>query len=290
MVRGAVGIVLHAVQDFYAHSTWVDDAARRELTWQEWHAGPVGRPGHVEGAAADPGRADPDPVLADVVTGRWRLDGDPRHGSFGLRGPGSRPVPTAIPVRGRLAVPRVIGGVDAGITLDTTWQAEVGARVRGTDLSGREAFDAAAGLALRSSGQVVAWLEREAASAGASDLWHLAAGTPQLRRTTQSPRGLRHRVSDDPILMPHLFLSAGAGAGVEPAEDGWFVRVTRSIGVPRADRVAGPIPGWFARGDVVGPLPRAPRRQVPDGWSAVAFRRGPEPEIRVLGRGSSTDS
>lgn len=33
VVRCAVGLLMHAVEDFYSHSTWIDDPLRRETTW-----------------------------------------------------------------------------------------------------------------------------------------------------------------------------------------------------------------------------------------------------------------
>ncbi|MEO0422983.1 MAG: hypothetical protein AAF184_11640 [Pseudomonadota bacterium] len=35
IARHLLGVSSHAVQDFYAHSNWLDDPARRHLTWQE---------------------------------------------------------------------------------------------------------------------------------------------------------------------------------------------------------------------------------------------------------------
>lgn len=245
IVRCAVGLTLHAVQDFYAHSTWIDDPARRDITWQE-----------AEGAHAD------------LRTGTWALPATPRHGGFGLRSR-ERPIPVELRLRGRCVLPRGVAGASAGITLDSRWQAPIAVRERGIELDGDAAFACAATLALRSSRQVLDLLAADAAALGddVASLWDEASG------------GAAHpdpiAALEDPALMPQPFLAAGAAPGVEPDRDAWFVRV--GAAGPHASRWSvGGRATWF------GPLRRLPRRAVPSALSAVAFRRGRAPEVVLL--------
>lgn len=228
VVRGAVGLGFHALQDFYSHSTWIDEPARRAVTWQEADA----------------------QTRAEVVCSRWALPGQPRHGEFGLRlgRAGHARVPAAIPLRGAWSLPAAVAGLDRGINLDSRWQAPVAVTTRGLDLTAEEAFDVAAGLAVRSSLQVLEALADDAERAGLADLWAAVA------QGAASPGRLRDRSHHDPALMPLGFLAAGARAGVEPAADTWFER-----GAVGGDRV----------GDRATGTPR------------VRFRRGPVPEVRV---------
>lgn len=239
VARCAVGYLLHAVQDFYAHSSWIDDPDRRSHTWQERE------------------------VVGDVYTCTVKLPVPKPHGSFGLRS-AEHPLPADIPLRDGLTLPREIGGMSAGITLDSRWQAAVGVRERGIELTGDEAFEIATGLAQRSSSQALESLGSDLAQAGYGSWWDRV----QHARESADPQ----LAAEHPGLMPQEFFAAGAGPSLEPDGDSWFLRVTspRRVGLP----------SWAGRGvRGLGPFRELPSRRVPPGWRAVAFKRGATPEV-----------
>lgn len=232
VVRCAVGLLMHAVQDFYSHSTWIDRPDRRSLTWQETsdHSG--------------------------VLSASHVLASDPRHGEFGLRGR-RLAIPARIPLRGRLALGPAVAGLSEGITLDSRWQAPLGAATRGIALDGDAAFEVAAHLAQRSARQVLHALALDAEQAGLGGLWQRASAG----EAAADPLA----ALEDVALMPQEFLAAGVEPGREPDPDAWFLRLSTR-------HRPGRLPGGRIRS--LGPFVRRPSGSVPAGWSAVAFSRG----------------
>lgn len=231
--RQAVGLGLHAVQDFASHSTWINRPERRRATWREWLA---------VGGAVD-----------DVVTGAVESDGGPRHGDLGLRRPGWHPV--RVPLRWGIATPAWLTAHEGGINLDSRWQAPLGVAARGEalvgGLGGDEAFAAAMDLAGRSSREWLALLEDVMTDAGNADFWSAVTGAARSESAARSggTRALAHTF-EDPRQRAHVFLAAGARPLVEPDDDGWYLRtdatVTAASGHGRGSavvRVLGPWPG-----------------------------------------------
>ncbi|TGO05228.1 hypothetical protein [Serinibacter arcticus] len=249
LARQAVGLGLHAVQDFASHSTWIDDPARRGRTWWEWRD-----------AGGD---------TTDVVTGGVDGPGAVRHGDLGLRWRGRQGV--AIPLRGHVSTPRRLTGAGAGINLDTRWQARVGARGRTWRPDGAlepdEAFDAARAQALRTS---VTWLAELAAvceRAGLADLWERVRTGTGGGGGARAVRAAGAREFEDPRRRAHQLLAAGApgrrARGEDPraesprtfptsgdegsgrGEDSWFLRIDADADARRGpgrvtSRVVGP--------------------------------------------------
>lgn len=142
--RHVIGLSLHAVQDFYSHSTWIDDPARRDRTWLEgWGSGPLPE-GLLTGSFAhDPGGAAP------------------HHGSTRLTVAALLRI--AVPLGSWPRLPRgVRPGREPGINLDSRWQAAVSVR---PGLSPAEAFDTAYDLARRDSRRWISTLAQGVPSA-----------------------------------------------------------------------------------------------------------------------------
>ena len=181
-----LGLGIHAVQDLYSHSTWIDDPQRRALTWQE------ARSANLE--------------IAGLSTGAYLHPGVHQHGGIqrGRLLGGKGPVGAAIPLRRRWHFPRGLATMGPGVNLDSRWQARAGVEVRGLDLGADEAFATAYELARRSSVQWLNGLREGLVEAGHGDFW---------TQLTRMPERSRREVTDDfedPDFTPHLFLTVGA--------------------------------------------------------------------------------
>jgi hypothetical protein len=247
--RHLLGLGLHAVQDFYSHSNWIDDPARRDTTW-----------------LAATGHRGPDLWTASV--GSAAAGGRPPHGGLRLtpaavlRVPGWLPDAvrgglrrTAAPARRRL--PRGLRTAADGINLDSRWQAEIGVATRGlADLSGEQAFELARELARRESVRWLALLaERVTAAPAGAAFWQ--------RVRTAAPGRSWERAFDDPGRLPYGFLTVGDGSG---DGTGWFLRVQVTS--------RGPAPRTVLAGGRLAHLPR-PGGARPGGARARTAYLGP---------------
>lgn len=211
--RSSLGVMLHALQDFYSHSTWVDAPDRRGVTWLE---------------ADDRARA------AEVTTGSYEgptQPGQKPHGGVGLVIGRGHARPPAI-LRSRLLA-RLVAARPHGINLDSRWLAVTGHRARGLqDVASDELFDCAMALAERHTEQLLTAADRIVREHCADLLpeWETVVGGPA------SPRALRMAQIDDPVLSSieafRLLPQHRAGS----ADD-------RRYAVMRLRRPAGPRPG-----------------------------------------------
>jgi hypothetical protein len=260
--RNLVGAGMHALEDFYSHSNWVDDPARRTRTWPE--AGPPPGSGAdardamqlYTGAYEQPvqiafkphgkyafdcalmRRLVPAQLMDAICSGisplsnggmcqRWREckgAASPRPGTIA-----GVPVP-----------PDVLYIAPPGIALDSPWLAEIGAQQRDLpdrgSVTGQELFDVAITLATR---HATAWLRQLAdvmARAGLEAFWMRVMTEPRTgaRRVPGPPElaGMLDGYDGDIVQYeevrraPFLFLSAGRyppdPAG---ADEGWFLRL-----------------------------------------------------------------
>jgi hypothetical protein len=239
--RNIVGISLHAVQDFYSHSNWVDAPERRNVTWFD-----VGR---VERAR-----------LA-IWTGSYELPhhlGIKPHGTFVpscvfLDLPAVRDLLdigceawsplTKFPVceiyrlckEGVSVQPEVLGVTlpketlflaPPGIALDSPWQSKIAVQVRGlTDISGEQAFRTAYDLATRASIQWLTKLEGTMARIGKGAFWDQVKTAPP----AENWQAEREREYEQFDRFPYTFLSVGPyppdPGGTTLYSDGAYLRV-----------------------------------------------------------------
>jgi hypothetical protein len=186
-----LGTSLHAMQDFYAHSSWVDLPERRIRTWFEFppsqrHSmdvwtGAYERPvvlgrkphGKIVPAATifqQPGVNAFMEIACSALsplaeTGLCKLWRDTKGGTTDTRLP---------KVAGFAIPPGVVYLAPPGIALDSTWSAKIGAAERGvTDIPSDLLFEAAKNLATRCSIQWLQLLEHGMAEAGQreSEFW-----------------------------------------------------------------------------------------------------------------------
>jgi hypothetical protein len=210
--RLAVGLGLHAMQDFYAHSSWVDDPGRRQVTWLD--------------AAAEQ-RSAPDIWSAGHFCSV--PDDLSRHGKIRRR-PRSAPIATsARPERvlGSRLLARFTELEPGGITLDAPWLTPQTAVARGfSPDEGPALFELAYALALRTSERWLQMLASALTDAGLTAFWE--------RVMTQTlPRESRTGAVERPAGTPPFVLAAGSTSGeAEPPSTvgAWFglVRVSRS--------------------------------------------------------------
>ncbi|GIV18437.1 MAG: hypothetical protein KatS3mg023_0188 [Armatimonadota bacterium] len=217
--QNILGISLHAIQDFYAHSNWVDAPDRRNRTWFEvppeerkrmslW-TGAYEKPvqlgvkphGKMEPAATllkMSGVAEIMPVVCSPFSPlsnsglcqQWKnvQDGTPIQPQvLGVRVPDNAVY---------LSPP--------GIALDSRWVANIAVQVRGiTDVTGEQLFETALALAERTSVQWLTILEEKMNALGAGEFW-------QRVKTTGFAESERTRQFERYHNLPYTFLSAGA--------------------------------------------------------------------------------
>ena len=223
--QNIVGISLHAMQDFYSHSNWVDAQPRRPLTYMEMMVAERGR--------------------QPLYTGAYELNeqlGVKHHGKFllaaailrrpavkALLGPGCsaispysgsemcRQYKLSNSDRAQTVQPELFGATvpgnivfvaPTGIALDNKWLAPVAVHERGLTgpdglpMNSEFAFNLAYDLAAKQSTQWLTLLEKAMNKAGAGDFW-------QRVKTTTIPQLTRERQFENYGQLPYLFMSAG---------------------------------------------------------------------------------
>ncbi|MDQ1288088.1 MAG: hypothetical protein QG622_1653 [Actinomycetota bacterium] len=280
--RQAVGAGLHAIQDFYSHSTWINAPARRERTWIETRGDTHASHGLDDLSTGGYGAGHPGPFahgrIGVSVPSLLRLPG--------LRGQAGTPLSCpdhARPPRGlRHAGP-------AGINLDSRWQAQAGALARRlADLSGDEAFDLALGLAARDTRTWLAFLDDVSQTGPAAEFW---------RRVRTGPAATWTDAYDRPTALCYQFLAAGRDLPAGRGDAGrWFLRIDPTPGdrgrpvveVTAADGRVLAVARPPRRAITVGPLPprasgvRLRRNGAHRRIQIHAFRRAPVPELRLI--------
>jgi len=321
--RNALGTGLHALQDFYSHSTWIDVPERRCLTWTE-HVARTTRPPEplsTAGLGQDGSRGIPPhgdvrltagvlirlPAMLLPVTASGR-SGNGSRGTAGPRG-GHGPGAGEPGPRGRVGPHGPVGlrcTGPAGINLDSRWQARTGARTRRLgDLDGDGAFETAVRLAVRESHQLLRAVGEHVEGRGELErFWSLVRDGPGLRWT---------EAFDDPHRLAYWF----PAAGTYPPEGrrqsgGWFVRVLvtepgtgpdptvrpraldRTVRLRASDRNGRTLAAWvcpLGRAGAVGPLPEGTVLVAVHGAvrpveiTLHAFTRHPEPTLVELAAG-----
>jgi hypothetical protein len=270
--RHLVGVSLHAVQDFYSHSTWLDSPDLRAHTWlSTW---------------SRTRKAESVRVPHDLVTGGFALnDGaNPPHGETSptaaalLRFPALLAEPLLGSLTSALRLPRgVKGGKLEGINLDSRWQAPTGAAHRRSDLTPNALFELAYDLALTESRL---WLTLLAAHMGDA-FWSRVVAAPAERWTKAFER-------------PTGGLYDLMTAGQYPPRDkrdshSWFLHVTpRDPRRPLIVEISNNNT-WFGkqghpgRAVTIGPTHNGAQLKIDGGRAqVVAFRRAPTPAWHIV--------
>lgn len=241
--QNIVGVSLHAMQDFYAHSSWVDKPERRTKTYFEY--------------------ARAARLAENIYTGAYELDhqlGVKSHGKWipkdAIWGqPGVKQImeiacdplspfsnsdycasykavkagtPMMPTVGGVLLPQSIMVYTPAGIALDNTWVANESIKQRGIAAdfihdakgsAGKKAFDLTYKLALNQSVQWLQTLERAMIKANAGDFWNKVKNTKA---------GIADRTAqyEHYNQFPYTFMSAGEYPPKNVARaDEWFLRV-----------------------------------------------------------------
>jgi hypothetical protein len=236
--QNIIGASLHALQDFYSHSNWVDDPTRRGSTWFDVDTERMDAwlyTGSYE-SAAQHGVHEHGvlelwcSLLRTVPLGEELLEivcdaGSPLRKSAMCdnyrRCRTAQPV--SLPLFEGVTLPEGVAYVSTGMNLDSYWQAPVGVRTRGiTDMSPAEAFETAYALAERTSCQ---WLHL---------LQALCTSNPLLAPLWQdlTSQGVGHadyRSDTEPWerfdLLPYGFLTAGDYPTHADDDTRWYVRL-----------------------------------------------------------------
>ncbi|MGC4046789.1 MAG: hypothetical protein QM758_23595 [Armatimonas sp.] len=189
--QNIVGTGLHAIQDFYSHSNWIDAPARRTKTFFEvplaerqnltLFTGSYEQESHL--GIKDHGKYAPAASIMLQPGVKELLD---------LASSGFSPlsntslIQTYKKVKDGVPVQPYIPGTDAkvqlptnilylapaGIAVDNTWLAEIAVKERGlTDITGAELFKTAKGLATKQTAQWLKRIETAMNKAGAGDFW-----------------------------------------------------------------------------------------------------------------------
>ena len=238
--RNIVGASLHAIQDFYSHSNWVDDPARRSCTWMEtpdylrngmsiWtgayehgdHLGIIKSHGKLSPACSLmqlPGVGTILDVACLPILPPSNTDMCHTWRSCSVHGRNAEPDKVL-----QVPVPKGINYFHpAGIALDAPWMSDIAIQVRGLgksepELTGQQLFEAAKELAERSSRQWLLRLEEEMAQLGHGGFWNRVKSD-----TSATSREPEFEHFDR---FPYQFLTAGPYPS-ESEETEWYLRVT----------------------------------------------------------------
>lgn len=229
-----IGVSLHAVQDFFAHSNWVDEPERRGKSWfsrnklqkpylytgtyehQEHHG--IKHHGKISPACSilkkEPlnsllkAAANPlSPFNNLAVVEQWKKCSDGvsvQPKVFGVELP-----------------PNVVYLDPPGIALDSTWQAKIAHRLRDipdrATCSPQDLFDAAKESALASSQQWLGILDEAMQACGLGQFWN---------KVKSRSTGLNDEQYEQYHRFPYMFLSAGPyPPPANESKDEWYLRV-----------------------------------------------------------------
>jgi hypothetical protein len=221
-----LGVSLHAIQDFYSHSNWVDAPERRNRTWFEvpeavrkqmslW-TGSYEKPsqlgikphGKISPAATlllMSGVRDIMPLICMPIS---PLSNSGLCETWKNIQEGKSARPELMGVR----IPEgFVYLAPPGIALDNKWMSNIAVQVRGIrDVHGEALFQIAYDLAKRSSEQWLRILETQMNALGAGDFWRRVKGeglTPDDRNSLSSNQTKPY---EDYSNFPYTFLSAGS--------------------------------------------------------------------------------
>lgn len=236
--QNIVGVSLHAIQDFYSHSNWVDNINRRGQTFLgtpvneratlNLYTGAYEQPDHTgiksHGKYAPAASILLQPGVSQLMdlasSGYSPLQNLPIMDTYRKVKNGT-PVQPYIPGTNTRLPEDILYLAPSGIALDSTWMAEIGVKERGlTDLTAIQAFNLAKSLAIVQSEQ---WLKRleeamNKAGNGAPEFWKKVKnnGYNMDDRTAQYEKFNK---------FPYTFLSAGPYPPTSMSGEEYYLRV-----------------------------------------------------------------
>ncbi|BCM89727.1 hypothetical protein IAD21_01574 [Abditibacteriota bacterium] len=234
--QNILGASLHAMEDFYSHSSWVDKAERRDKTYFEYpraqsfadnlftgayeHDHQLGVKSHGKWIPQNaiwgqPGVKQVMEVICDPVSpfsnsdecAAWKevKDGTPMQPTVG----------------GHKLPPSIMVYTPAGIALDNTWVADEAVKQRGIadQVTGPQAFTIAHDLAVRQATQWLQTLEDSMKKAGKGDFWQKIKDTP-------ASDAQREAQYENYGQFPFMFMAAGEYPPKNlDGKDEWYLRV-----------------------------------------------------------------
>lgn len=247
LAHNVVGASLHAVQDFYSHSNWIDDPSRRKTTWHDVPAATRERLSVWTGSYEEDDHRGIKPhgefLYACTVINNLGRTGkglvrmlcsswSPLSKSFVCDAYSACEEAEAIdvPEAWKDNVPGFLRDqlvwVKPGIAVDSKWLAPLGVEQRGLSesLTGDEAFEVAYALAARSSCQWLCALEHIMNEAGHAEFWGqvTTVGTDREHYTADI------HPWEDMALIPYRFLTAGPyppDPRGKPDTEQWYLRL-----------------------------------------------------------------
>lgn len=228
--QNILGISLHAIEDFYSHSSWVNDVDRREKTWFE--TAPADRTSRVlfTGAYEHPETGQPhhgkldimctllsQPELRPLAEAMCTAISPMSNSSICQQFKDCRDGTTVRLSAAGVTVPAGVAFLNpAGIALDNTYIAVVGARERGLvgpdgrlkggktqQPAGPELFEVALKLAEDSAVQWLDALGKAMTASGSGDFWM------RVKASTDAHSPNRWAQFENFRNLPYQFLSAG---------------------------------------------------------------------------------
>ncbi len=264
MAQNLIGASLHAIQDFYSHSNWIDDEDLRTKTWFEvdparreclslW-TGTYEVPAHL-GIKPHGGYVFACSVINNLPPGGREVMSAICHAASPFAGssichwfrqcqeaedPQLPEMKVDIPIVGEVTItpPQGIIWVEPGINVDSSWIAPCGVDARDLNVAPDEIFRAAYDLAARSSCQ---WLHilghvmaptapRESTVAPAANAAALAAFWDRVTKQGTTGKEQYHSPRapwEDFSQVPYRFLSAGPYPPPtnHVDRDAWYLRL-----------------------------------------------------------------
>lgn len=233
--RNILGISLHATEDFYSHSNWIDAPERRDKTWFDVPKAQRDTLAIYIGAYETPenlgikshGKITPACTVLRMGALKPMLDAgcsafSPLHNHkvCDMYDECKNGTPIQPAFFGITLPTNVLYASPPGINLDSKWLAGIGVKVRGlTDITGDQAFATARGLAQKAAEQWLAIVETKMNALGFGTFWNKVKNDP----TT----GTKEQQYENFSKFPYQFISAGTyPPNVNTPEEEWYLRVS----------------------------------------------------------------
>lgn len=227
LAHNLVGASLHAIQDFYSHSNWIDESDRRARTWFDVPGEERDTMSLWTGSYEKPDQLGIEPH-GDFLFGCTVVNNIGSAGRSLMRIACHAASPFSdstfcqmlracdeaeaidVPKAWQDVVPDALRGdlvwVKPGINLDSRWLAGLGVRERGlSDLDGETAFTTAYQLAVRNSCQWLRSLEESMNRADLGDFWSRVMQWGVSEQNYQSDTAPFENMA----LIPYQFITAG---------------------------------------------------------------------------------